>query len=279
MRPGRLSLSARGVAAAFVVVVLYAFLLAPLAVVALSSLDGGKHAFFNFPPRQLSLAWYGSIPRRYWETLWTSFLLAMVAAAIGCLLGIPAALGLARTRMFGKEVIAALFRAPLQVPFVVTGVAFLQVYYLISDLIGLNLTGTFLGLALAHTFLATPYVVGTVGAVLQRFNPRWEEAALSLGASRWATFRRVTLPLIMPGVFAGALYAFIVSFSDIPVALFLVSERYTTFPLEIFHAIEFDFNPAMLSISTLIIFFSLGVLLVIQRILGLDVLLRAGGRR
>lgn len=278
MRPRRLRISARGAATALVVGSVYAFLLAPLVVVALSSLDGRKQAFFNFPPQQLSLAWYWNIPPRYFETLWTSLLLATVAAVAGCVLGIPAALGLVRGRVLGKEVIAAIFRAPLQIPFVVTGVAFLQVYYLIGDLLGVSLTGTFSGLVLAHIFLSTPYVIGTVGAVLQRFNLRLEEAALSLGASRWATFRRVTLPLIMPGIYAGALYAFIVSFGDIPVSLFLASPRYTTFPVEIFHSMEFDFNPAVLAVSTLIIFFSLGVLWLIQRIVGLDVLLRAGGR-
>lgn len=256
----------------------YVFLLAPLLVVALASLDGRPHAFFNFPPRDVSLAWYAKIPARYFETLTTSLLLATVAAVAGCLLGVPAALGLVRGRVRGKAVIASIFRAPLQVPFVVTGVAFLQLYYLAGDVLGVNLVGTFAGLAIAHVFLATPYVVGTVGAVLQRFNPRLEEAALSLGAGRWSAFRRVTLPLIMPGVYAGALYAFIVSFGDIPVSLFLASPRYTTFPVEIFHSIEFDFTPAVLAVSTLIVVFSLAVLWLIQRVAGLDVLVRSGGR-
>lgn len=278
MRPHRPRMSAHGIVTVSVVGLVYVFLLAPLVVVALSSLDGSTHAFLSFPPQQLSLTWYGRIPRRYLETLGTSLVLATVAAVAGCLLGIPAGLGLVRGRVPGKEMIAALFRAPLQIPFVVTGVAFLQAYHLASDLIGVNLTGTFLGLALAHIFLSTPYVIGAVGAVLQRFEVHLEEAALSLGASRWATFRRVTLPLIMPGIYAGALFAFIVSFGDIPVALFLASPQYTTFPVEIFQAMEFDFNPAILSVSTLIILFSLGVLWLIQRIVGLDVLLRAGGR-
>lgn len=262
---------------ASVVSVVYVFLLAPLVVVAVGSLEGRTSAVFHFPPEQLSLAHYWAIPARYFQTLATSLLVATVAAAVGCLVGIPAALGLVRGRWPCEEFIAALFRLPLQIPFVVTGVAFLQLYYLASDF-GLRLAGTFLGLVLAHMFLATSYVVGTVGAVLLRFNVHFEEAALSLGASRWATFRQVTLPLIMPGVYAGALYAFIVSFGDIPVALFLAGPKYTTFPVEIFHAIQFDFHPAMLSISTLIILFSLVVLWFIQWLTGLDTLLRAGGR-
>lgn len=284
MRRGRSRVRMRSTLVLLLMGAVYAFLLAPLVVVALASLDAstspgqGGQAFFTFPPRRLSTAWYGSIPRRYFETLWTSILLATTAASAACILGVPAALGLVRGRVVGKEVIASVFRAPLQVPFVVTGVAFLQVYYLAGDVIGVNLTGTFLGLFLAHVFLTMPYVVGTVGALLERFNPRFEEAALSLGASRWRTFRRVTLPLIMPGIYAGGLYAFVVSFGDIPVSLFLASERYTTFPVEIFHSMEFDFSPAVLAVSTLSVAFSLGVLCLIHRLLGLDALTRAAGR-
>jgi putative spermidine/putrescine transport system permease protein len=171
-----------------------------------------------------------------------------------------------------------MLRAPLQIPFVVTGVAFLQTYHLAGDLLGINLVGTFGGLALAHVFLTTPYVIGTVSAALQRFNPRLEEAAVMLGATRWSTFRRVTLPLVMPGVYAGALYAFVTSFSDIPVTLFLASPQYMTLPVEIFYSLEFDFNPSMLAMSTLIVVFSLGILWLTQRVAGLDVLLRTSGR-
>jgi putative spermidine/putrescine transport system permease protein len=105
-----------------------------------------------------------------------------------------------------------------------------------------------------------------------------EEAALGLGAGRWSTFRRVTMPLMMPGIYAGVLYAFIVSFGDVSVSLFLAGPRFTTFPVEIFQALGFDFNPAMLAISTLVALFSLGITWVIQQILGLDILLRAGAR-
>jgi putative spermidine/putrescine transport system permease protein len=120
-------------------------------------------------------------------------------------------------------------------------------------------------------------VIGATVAVLQRFDARLEEAALSLGASRWSTFRRVTLPVIMPGVYTGALYAFMLSFTDVPVVLFLAGPGFTTFPVEVFHTFQFDFNPTVLASSTLVMLFSLGVLLLIQRVVGLDALLRSGG--
>ena len=257
------------------------FLLAPVVVVVLASFDGGDpvagRAFLNFPPSGLSLQWYFSIQPRLFHSLWISFLVACFAAGIGTVIGVPAALGLIRGNLPGKTVLSALFRAPLQIPFIVIGVAFLQTYYLVGDALGLRISGSFIALAVGHLFVATPYVIGSVGAVLLRFNPNLEEAALSLGASRWRTFRRVTLPIIMPGIYAGALFAFMVSFGDVPISLFLASPKYTTLPLEIFHSMEFDFDAAVLAISTLIVFASLVILWLIQKSVGLDVMLRSGG--
>lgn len=267
---------ARHVACATMVGTVYVFLFAPLVVVVGASFDGGEHAFINFPPSQFSLAWYWDISARYFDTLWVSLSLATVTAALSVLLGVPTALALVRSRIRGIELLAALFRAPLQIPFVVTGIAFLQLYYVVSDATGFFLVGSFTGLTIAHTFLSMPYVVGTVVAILQRFDHSLEEAAVSLGASRWSTFRRVTLPVIMPGVYAGTLYAFIVSFGDVPVSLFLASPQYTTFPVEVFQSMEFDFDTALLAISTLILVGSLIVLWLVQRAVGLDILLRSG---
>ena len=259
----------------------YVFLLAPVIVVAGASFDGGKsvagRAFLQFPPSDLTLYWYENIQPRLWEALGVSVSVAAVAATVGTVLGVPAALGIVRSNLPGKTLIATLFRAPLQIPFIVIGIAFLQTYYFFADAVGFGLQGTFAGLALGHVFVATPYVVGSVGAALQRFDVRLEEAALSLGANRLTTFRRVTLPIIMPGIYAGALFAFMVSFGDVPISLFLASATYTTLPLEIFHGMEFDFDAAVLAISTVVLLGSLVVLYFIQRIVGLDVLLRSGG--
>ena len=264
-----------------IVGLVYLFLLAPVIVVAGASFDGGKsvagRAFLQFPPSDLTLYWYENIQPRLWEALGVSVSVAAVAATVGTVLGVPAALGIVRSNLPGKTLIATLFRAPLQIPFIVIGIAFLQTYYFFADAVGFGLQGTFAGLALGHVFVATPYVVGSVGAALQRFDVRLEEAALSLGADRLTTFRRVTLPIVMPGIYAGALFAFMVSFGDVPISLFLASATYTTLPLEIFHGMEFDFDAAVLAISTVVLMGSLVILYFIQRIVGLDVLLRSGG--
>ena len=264
-----------------VVGLVYLFLLAPVIVVAGASFDGGKsvagRAFLQFPPSDLTLYWYENIQPRLWEALGVSVSVAAVAATVGTVLGVPAALGIVRGNLPGKTLIATLFRAPLQIPFIVIGIAFLQTYYFFADAIGFGLQGTFAGLALGHVFVATPYVVGSVGAALQRFDVRLEEAALSLGADRLTTFRRVTLPIVMPGIYAGALFAFMVSFGDVPISIFLSAPGFVTFPVELFYGMENDFNLSVLASSTLVILFSLGLLLLMQRIVGLENLLRSGG--
>ncbi len=256
----------------------YIFLLSPLVIVIGASLHRGtRYTVVQFPPDGISFHWFTQIPQSHWDSLMLSFGLAALASALACLIGIPAALGLVRSNLPFKGFISSIFRAPLQIPSIVTGVAFLQMYYLFGDLTGVYVNGTFVGLLLGHMFVGVPYVVGTVGAVLQRFDTRLEEASLSLGAGRIKTFARVTLPVIMPGVYAGGLYAFMVSFGDVPISIFLSAPGFTTFPVELFYGMENDFNPAVLASSTLVILFSLGLLLLMQRIVGLDNLLRSGG--
>ena len=260
------------------VMVVLIFLFSPLIIIIGASLDGSDHAFVHFPPRQLSLAWYLDIPARYLDALKFSILLGACSTVIACLLGIPAALGLVRGRLPGRELIASVFRSPLQIPVVVTGLAFLQAYYLILNAFGVTLIDTFAGILIGHVFITTPYVVGSVTAVLQNFDSRLEEAAYSLGASGPSTFFRVTLPVIMPGVYTGSIYAFINSFGDVPVSLFLGGSGYTTFPVEMFTAMQFDFNPRILAVSGLTILFSLMLTLLIQRFGGIGSEWRQGTR-
>jgi len=267
----------RAAASGTVLVIAYLFLLGPILFVAVASFDYGQRAYVIFPPETFTLDSYRRIPERYVAALWVSVKLAALTSVFACLIGIPAAIGVVRANLPGKAVLLALFRAPLQIPAVVSGVAFLQAYYAIGALTGWYGTGSFLGLALAHTFAATPYVIGTLVAVLQRFDVNLEEAALTLGATRWATFRQVTLPVLKPGLFAGALYAFMVSFGEVPMSVFLTGASYMTFPVEVFNSMQFDFEPTILAISTLVTIFSLGVVVLVQAVVGLNAFVRTGG--
>jgi putative spermidine/putrescine transport system permease protein len=257
------------------------YLLLPLVIViggSFSAPDTGQlvTSFVEFPPRHWTLDWYRRISSDTYRALGLSLGLGIGAALIACALGIPAALGLVRGRFRGKALAGAVFRAPLQVPAVVTGIAFLQLFYSIGDLTGVEVQGTVAGLLVGHVFLALPFAVGSIVATLQRFDPRLEEAALSLGASRPAVLWRVTLPIIMPGILTGGIYGFLVSFIDVPVSLFLSEPGLIPYPVELFNAMQQEFNPSVLASATLVILFSILLLAVVHRLLGLDGLLKSG---
>jgi putative spermidine/putrescine transport system permease protein len=259
----------------------YLFLLSPMIVVIGASLNAGTeyYAPMTFPPEDPTFRWYFEIPTEHLRALGLSFALGLVATFGACLIGIPAALGLVRSNVPFKSTIFAVFRAPLQIPSVVIGIAFLQLYYVIFDYWNIELPGTFIGLAIGHTFVATPYVVGSVVTILQRFDTRLEEAAIIHGASPFRVLRTITLPVIMPGVYVGSLYAFMVSFADVPVSIFLSSPGFSTYPIELFYSLENDFNPAILASASLVILICLVMLLIIQRLVGFDTLLRSSGGR
>jgi putative spermidine/putrescine transport system permease protein len=214
---------------------------------------------------------------RYWEALWFSLRIAFICMIVACAIGIPAAIGIVRSNLPGKGALLALFRAPMQIPAVVSGVAFLHLYYLVGPATGLPLAGSFLGLVTAHIFAATPYVVGTLVGILQRFDTNLEEASLSLGASRMATFAQVTLPMLKPGIFAGALYAFMISFSEVPISVFLSGSKQVTFPVEVFNSMLFDFEPTILAISSIVTVLSLTLVWLVQWAVGLDKFVNVGG--
>ena len=245
----------------------YIFLLSPMIVVMGASFQGGEfNTAIRFPPVEPSIQWYLEIPLDQLRALGISLALASVAALGACVIGIPAALGIVRSNLQLKTVISAIFRSPLQIPAIVSGIAFLQLFYAIGDATGLYWQGTLYGLAVGHIFVATPFVIGSVVAVLQRFDNRLEEAALILGASRFRAFRRVTLPVITPGVYAGALYGFMVSFGDVPLSIFLTAPGFVTYPVEIFFTMENDFDPSMLASGSVVIYTCMILLLLVQMI-------------
>mgnify|MGYP001285966114 CR=1 FL=1 len=249
-----------------------------MVVVMGASLHGGEFsAAIKFPPEDPSLQWYTKIPMQQFEALGLSLIVAAVATFLAALIAVPAALGLVRSNFKGKFFVTTVFRAPLQIPAIVSGIAFLQFYYLIYDNSSLMLAGTIPGMLIGHVFIATPFMFGTIVAVLQRFDHRLEEAAHSLGAGRWRTLYRVTLPTIMPGIYSGGLYAFMVSFADVPMSIFLTAPGFVTYPVELFYALENDFDPSILASSSLVIIFCLIMLLGAQKMVGLETLLRSGG--
>jgi putative spermidine/putrescine transport system permease protein len=256
----------------------YAFLLLPLLVVLGASLDGGAQAYFRFPPQELSLRWFVELPVKYWSSLALSFAIAMTAGALAVVIGALAALGIARGSARGSAALETYFRFPLQIPFVVSGIVFLQFYYLLLDAFGIKLLGSFAGYVVAHTFFCIPYAVGAIGSVITRDLEHVENAARVAGASEPRVLYRITLPALKPGFFAGFFFAFIVSFGDVPVSVFLATGSAVPLPVEIFQTLQFDFDPRVLAISTVIVILSSGFIVAMQRVAGLDLVLPGSGR-
>jgi ABC-type spermidine/putrescine transport system permease subunit II len=207
--------------------------------------------FIAFPPEGVSLRWYHTyLESSGWVAATIrSFIVAGLTATFSTVLGGAAALVLVRERLFGKTAILALILAPLVLPRLIIAVALFYLYARIG------LVGTILGLVLGHTILAVPYVVITVMAVLKTYDERLDQAAWSLGASKWRTLWHITLPQIRGGVLAGFLFAFITSFDDLTVALFVTGGSTSTLPRQMWNDMLLQVNPTLAAVSTVILVF------------------------
>jgi putative spermidine/putrescine transport system permease protein len=226
------------------------FLVAPSLVVIPMSFSAAE--LLAFPPPGWSLRWYLNFFERAEWTLAArnSFVIASLTTLCATALGTLTALGLVRGRVPLRNVVTAVFLTPMIVPAIVTAAA---VYGLYARL---GLTGTIPGMVLAHTILALPFVIVNVAAVLQGMDWRLEQAARSLGASPLHAFRLVTLPLIRPGIAAGALFAFVTSFDELVVALFVSGIEAVTLPVQMWSGIRFEINPTVAAVSTMLIVMS-----------------------
>jgi putative spermidine/putrescine transport system permease protein len=224
----------------------YMLLLAPLAIVVAVSF--GASPTFEFPPTQFSLAWYWAFfgnPEFVRAFFNVSLLLGLLAAVIASLLGVTAAIGLVRFRFKGREALEAFFVAPLFIPEILFGAAL----YLTYARLGIKPSMT--SLLFGHVVICAPFVIRNVTAGLVGLDPRLEEAAMSLGASRVQAFIKVALPLIQSSIISGFIFAFIISFSDINLALFIAGPNSTTLPVYIFNLLLFEGNPSVAAASTL----------------------------
>jgi putative spermidine/putrescine transport system permease protein len=226
------------------------FLVLPILVIVPLSFSAGT--FLTLPLPGLSLRWYealaGSDP--WLNALKNSFIVGIATTVLATGLGTLASLGLVRARFPGKALLMALLISPMIVPVVIIAAG---AYFFYASL---GLTGSLLGLTLAHTTLATPFVVISVTAALQGFDSSLSRAGASLGASPARVFFDVTLPLIGPGVFSGALFAFITSFDEVVVALFLTGPAQRTLPRQMFDGIRENISPMITAVATLLILLS-----------------------
>lgn len=204
---------------------------------------------FAFPPQGWSVRYYRTfLTEPVWrDALLTSVKLGLAVMVVATLLGTAAAVALVRGRFPGKAFLNGLLLAPMIVPVIVIAVATFGVF------LRWQLVGSFTGFLLAHTVLALPFVIVTVSSALRTFDDRLELAAASLGAPPLTRLRRVTLPLVLPGVLSGAVFAFVTSFDEVVVALYLQSPQMRTLPVRMYTSVTSETDPTIAAASTLVL--------------------------
>ena len=248
---------------AALVLLIYAFMFLPVAVVVLASLN--SEPYLSLPPQGLSLRWYAEVFSAEWlPALRLSLVIAAVVAVAAALLGGLGAFAIARYRFAGRSALQAFLLSPLAVPAIVTGVAVLQFFTTVGlqGLLGLP------ALILAHIAIAVPFAVRMILISLFNFDIKLEQAAQNLGARPWQTFWHITLPLLKPGVFAGMTFAFVISFNNVPVSLFLVRPGTTTLPIKILNYLEYRLDPTLAAVNMVSLLVVLLIVVIAERLGG-----------
>jgi ABC-type spermidine/putrescine transport system permease subunit II len=237
------------------------WLLAPIVIVVILAFSGD--GYLHFPPRSLSLEWFGRFfGNLQWQrALLSSLIIGAIACIVSTTIGFFAAYAFLRAEFRGKKLLLSLMLTPIIVPSIITAIA---MYYLAGRL---GLIGNFLWLGLCHAVIAMPVVLLILLAALHAVDPNLERAALGLGSSRVRMFCRVVLPIVLPGVLSAALFAFLASFDELLIALFLSGVRAQTLPVRIWNSLNLQIEPTIAAVSA----FLIGVTCVV---LGVDGILR-----
>jgi putative spermidine/putrescine transport system permease protein len=241
----------------FVMIVLL-FLISP--IIAVMPLSFNSESFFTYPMPGYSLKWYEDF---FFNPRWSgavkvSFLVAIATTILATALGTLAALGLARSNFPAKATIMAILISPMIVPVIISAVGMFKFYA------QLDIAGTRIGIILAHTALATPFVVITVTATLSSFDKTLMRAGASCGAPPHTVFFKVVMPLILPGMISGALFAFVTSFDEVVVVLFLASPEDRTLPLQMFSGIREMISPTITAAATVLVLISTALLITVE---------------
>ena len=219
----------------------------------------------TFPPKGYTLRWFGEIAPTFGAALRTSAITACVATVLSLLLGVPAAIGLARHRFPGRGVVSTLLLAPLTIPGVAIGLAIFVLAVLIEERTEWALSGSTGLLVAAHVVITLPWVVRLCLASLANNDRAAEEAAASLGASPARVIWRVTLPAMRGGIVAGALFAFIVSFENLEMTLFLTAPGMTTLPISVLSYLQYHIDPLVAAVAVAQVVLVGGALLLLDR--------------
>ncbi len=246
-------------------IAIFFFLLAPILI--MIPLSFNAQPFFTFTremltlqPEGFSLRWYRDFlgSASWLRSIQNSFIIGAAATVLATTLGTLAALGLSRAQMPFKGLIMGILISPIIVPLIISAAG---MFFFFSSV---NLAQTYIGVILAHTALGVPFVVITVTATLVGFDESLTRAAASLGASPTRTFFKITMPLILPGVISGALFAFITSFDEIVIVLFVAGVEQRTIPREMWSGIREQISPTILAVATILVLLSIALLTTVE---------------
>ena len=243
-------------------------LIAPTLVVIIVSFTSGFS--LKFPPPGYSLRWYYALIDA-WQLHFAatnSFKIALWTAALSIVLGVAASLGIARSPKLSAKILDSLFMSPLVLPALAFGLSALMLF----SLVGLPVSP--LTLVIGHTVVCVPFVIRTTVAAMTQLDPVLLESSASLGASRLYTFRRITLPLIRPGILAGGFIAFMSSFDNVPVSLFLRDARTDMLPIRMWQDLEGKLDVTIAAVSGVLIVATVALMVVMERVAGLSRRLR-----
>ncbi|WP_160121617.1 ABC transporter permease [Rhodovarius lipocyclicus] len=239
------------------------FIMAPLLVVV--SLSFSAAPFAVFPPRGFTLEWFGRViaDEEFQHAFIVSVSLAVAATAASFALGMPAAYALNRWKVPGAQVMEAILLSPQIFPILITGLALLQF------MARAGLRDAEMNLFIGHVLITLPYLVRTITASLKLVDRSLEEAALTLGASPWRVFWLVTVPQIIPGIAAGCLFSFMISFDDFPISLWLADAQTVPLPIFLHSSMSRIFDPSIAAMSTLMILTGVLAVIGLEKLVGL----------
>jgi putative spermidine/putrescine transport system permease protein len=236
------------------------FLLLPIIFIA--ALSFGDSQWLAFPPPGWTMQWYQQLltDSTWLDALFTSFKVAVLVTILSVTLGLLAALGLARSKFAGLAAVQAFFLTPMVLPVVVLAVA------LYAFFLKLGLTGTLVGFVIGHLIVALPFSIITISNSLHSFDTSLEDAAMICGASPWQVKWRVTLPAIRLGLFAAAIFSFLISWDEVVLSIFMASPTLQTLPVLIWSTLRQDLTPVIAAASTLLVAFTVVLMLLVTLI-------------
>jgi putative spermidine/putrescine transport system permease protein len=239
-------------------------ILAPTVIVLIVSFTSDQS--LRFPPTGFSLQWYSALAQdtALKFAAWNSFKIALATTAVSIVLGVAAALTIARSRSWQAQALDQLFMSPLVLP----ALAFALAALMFFSMVGFPISTT--ALVIGHTVVCIPYVIRNTVAALHQVDPALLECSASLGGSKFYTFRRVTLPLIRPGILAGAFICFMSSFDNVPVSLFLRDAATDMLPIRMWQNLENSLDVTIAAVSGVLIAFTVVLMIVMERLTGLS---------